>query len=158
MLRPEGNALAFRHELAREAVLEAIAPTRRLELHARVLAELRSSPAPDPARLAHHAEEAADREAVLAYAPVAAERAASLRAHREAKAQYARALRFADGLPQQRLGALLEAYSYECYVTDHLSDAIDACQAALNVWRNLGDRLKEGDTTGGSPGSSVLPA
>jgi DNA-binding CsgD family transcriptional regulator len=83
---------------------------------------------------------------VLAYAPVAAERAASLLAHREARAQYARALRFADGLPQERLGALLEGYSYECYVTDHLSEAIDACQAALNVWRSVGDRLKEGDT------------
>jgi DNA-binding CsgD family transcriptional regulator/tetratricopeptide (TPR) repeat protein len=146
MLRSAGDALNFRHELAREAVLEATAPTRRLELHALVLAELRSSPAPDPAQLAHHAEEAGDREAVLAYAPVAAERAASLRANREAKAQYARALRFADGLPQERLGELLEAYSYECYVTDHLGEAIDACLAALNVWRCVGDRLKEGDT------------
>jgi DNA-binding CsgD family transcriptional regulator len=140
------NALAFRHELARQAVLDAMAPPRRQELHARTLAALRASASPDLARLAHHAEGADDRDAVLTYAPAAAERAAALRAHREARAQYARALRFADELPELQRGALLEAYSYECYLTDHLDEAIVVCQEALNVWRRLGDRLKEGDT------------
>jgi DNA-binding CsgD family transcriptional regulator len=146
MLRSVGNMLVFRHELARAAVLEAIAPLRRSQLHTQVLALLRTVTPQEPARLAHHAEEAGDRKAVLAYAPLAAERAAALRAHREATAQYARALRFADGLPQEQLGTLLEAYSYQCYLTDHLSEAIDACQSALNVWRRVGHRLKEGDS------------
>jgi len=53
----------------------------------------------DLARLAHHAEAAGDREAVLEFAIAAAEQAAGLHAHREAAAQYARALRFADTLP-----------------------------------------------------------
>ena len=48
-------------------------------------------------RLAHHAEAAGDGAAVLRYAPAAGRaRAASLGAHREAAAQYGRALRFAD--------------------------------------------------------------
>jgi predicted ATPase len=145
MLRPAGNALAFRHELAREAVLDAIAPPRRLGLHARVLAALRTAPSPDQARLAHHAEEAADREAVLAYAPAAAERAAALSAHREAAAQYARALRFAGALAPERRGELLDARSHECYLTDQMAEAIDAGQAALHVWRQVGDRRREGD-------------
>lgn len=145
MLRAEANVLAFRHELAREAVLEATSPARRLDLHGRVLAALRTVPAPDPAQLAYHAEEAGDREAVLAYAPVAAARAATLQAHREAAAQYARALRFADGLPLPERGALLEAYSYECYLTDQVAEAIAASQVALAIWRQTGDQLKEGD-------------
>ena len=47
----------------------------------------------DPARLAHHAEAAGDADAVLEFAPAAADRANSTGAYREAAAQYARALR-----------------------------------------------------------------
>jgi len=47
-------------------------------LHWLTLAALKTSPATrhDLARLAHHAEGANDREAVLAYAPAAAQQAA----------------------------------------------------------------------------------
>jgi pimeloyl-ACP methyl ester carboxylesterase/DNA-binding CsgD family transcriptional regulator len=146
MLRPAEVELAFRHELAREAILEAIPPPRRLALHARVLAELVAVSSQDLARLAHHAEGAHDRAAVLAYAPAAAERAARLRAHREAAAQYARALRFADGLLPEHRAALLEARAQECYLTDQLPEAIDACEAALELRRQVGDPAKTGDT------------
>src|SRR5262249_44795406 len=61
-------------------------------------------------------------------------------------AQYARALRFADGLPCERRAELLQARSHECYLTDQMADAIDACQAALKIWRQLGDPLKEGNS------------
>jgi DNA-binding CsgD family transcriptional regulator/tetratricopeptide (TPR) repeat protein len=145
MLRAHANALAFRHELAREAVLDSIAPPRRQALHAQILAALRERSSHDLARLAHHAEEAGDREAVLIYAPAAAEQAATVWAHREAAAQYARALRFAGGLAAERRGALLNARAYECYVTDQMTDAIDSCQAAIAAWREAGDVPREGD-------------
>lgn len=145
MLRAHGNALTFRHELARAAVLDAIGPAGRLGLHRRVLAELRAGALDDLARLAHHAEEADDREAVLTYAPAAAERAAMLGAHREAAAQYARALRFAGGLPPKSCAALQAARSHECYLTDRMAEAIEACRMALHLWREAGEPLKEGD-------------
>ncbi len=145
MLRTAGNDLAFRHELAREAILDVIASPRRTHLHARVLAALRATPAPDLTRLSHHAEEAGDGEAVLGYAPAAAERAATLGAHREAAAQYARALRFASGLPPERRATLLQARSHECYLTDQMTEAIAAGEAALALWRQTGDQLREGD-------------
>ena len=98
MLTSEPAGVAFRHELARLAVEESVAPNRKLELHRAALAALADPPdgAPDLARLAHHAEAAGDADAVLRFAPAAAARAASLGAHREAAAQYARALRFGD--------------------------------------------------------------
>ena len=101
LLRGTDDGLTFCHDLAREAILAAIAPLRRRLLHARVLAALREVPETerDLARLAHHAEAAGDRAAVLEFATAAAEQAAALHAHREAAAQYARALRFADRLP-----------------------------------------------------------
>ncbi len=141
------DALLFRHELAREAMLGAMSPVRRLVLHRRVLAALENGPIQrrDLAQLAHHAEAAGNREAVLNYATVAAQQAASLRAHRQAAAQYARALRFADHLPPAERADLLERRSYECYLTALFHEAIAASEAALALRREAGDRLREGD-------------
>jgi DNA-binding CsgD family transcriptional regulator len=141
------DALTFRHELGREAILAVMSPVRRLVLHRRILAAMEqdSGLRQDEARLAHHAEAAGDRDAVLRYAPAAAQRAAALRAHREAAAQFARALRFADHLPSEQRAELLERRAHECYLTGLLEDAIAASQAAFTLWRAAGNRLKEGD-------------
>jgi DNA-binding CsgD family transcriptional regulator/tetratricopeptide (TPR) repeat protein len=147
MLTSESAGIAFRHELARLAVEESVAPTRRVELHRRALAALADPPrgAPDLARLAHHAEAADDRERVLRYAPAAAARAASLGAHREAAAQYGRALRFGDRLAPAERAQLLEDRARECYLTDQYDDGIAALEEALECRRSVGDRRKEGD-------------
>ena len=148
MLQGQAGGVGFRHELARLAVERALGPGRWADLHGRVLAALlaRGGAAPDPARLAHHADGAGDATAVLAHAPVAARRAAALGAHREAAAQYARALRFADGLAPAARAELLEGHSYECYLTDRMADAAASREQALGCWRALGDRRREGDT------------
>ena len=143
VLRPQGSGIAFRHELARRAVEESIDPVERADLIPRALAALGESG--DVARLAHHAEGAGDAEAVLRYAPAAAERAASLGAHREAAEQYARALRFSDGMSSDVVAELLESRAYECYLTEQLEDAVAAQSQALNLYRAAGNRLKEGD-------------
>ena len=67
------RGVAFRHELARLAVEDATSPTRRSSLHRRILAALACRPPGelDHARLAHHAEGAADANAVQEFAPVA---------------------------------------------------------------------------------------
>ena len=145
MTRLEGRAVAFRHELARLALEEEIPPRRRAALHRDVLERLDALGA-DPARLAHHAEAAGDGEAVLRHAPVAAERAARLGAHRQAAQQYARALRWADGLSPAKRAELLEHRSYECYLTDQIEDAIAAREQALATRRELGDGTAEGDS------------
>jgi hypothetical protein len=98
-----------------------------------------------PARLAHHVEEAGDAAAVLRHAPVAARRSARLRAHREAADHYDRAIRFADGLPEEERARLYEALSYECYLTAHIDRTMAARTAALKIWGDLGDRRKEGE-------------
>jgi predicted ATPase len=58
MLQGQAGGVGFRHELARLAVERTLAPGRRAELHGRALAALLTRPgaAPDPARLAHHAD------------------------------------------------------------------------------------------------------
>jgi DNA-binding CsgD family transcriptional regulator len=142
------DAITFRHELARLTVEETLSPDRRITLHRKALAALEAQPVErhDLARLAHHADAAGDTEAVLRFAPEAAARASSLRAHREAAAQYRRALRHARGLPPEQRAALLERYSDECYLTDEADEAIGSLYQAVECYQELGDRRGEGAT------------
>ena len=142
MLHEESDGVAFRHELARLAVESATTPYRRRELHAGVLTAL--LPTGDASRLAHHAEEAGDAAAVLAYAPAAARRAADVSAHREAAAQYERALRFADGLSAAERAALLAAYAHETHVIGRHATAVEAGAEAVAHYRAIGDTLRQG--------------
>jgi len=147
ILAAVGRGVAFRHELARLVVEEAISPERKLTLHngALVVLAARGRANPDVVALAHHADAAGDAESVLRWAPLAAERAAASGSHREAAALYARALRFASGLPLAERADLLERRAEECYLSAQIDAAIDAQQEAIECHRRRGDTLREGD-------------
>jgi DNA-binding CsgD family transcriptional regulator len=139
-------SVSFRHELARLAVEEATSPSRRLALHREALRALTGSARKiDPARIAHHADAAGDADAVLRSAPRAAERAAAAGAHREAAAQYARALSYAEDEPLAVRAELFERRAIECYTTAEFDEAIAAQRAALACQREMGDTLGEGN-------------
>jgi DNA-binding CsgD family transcriptional regulator/tetratricopeptide (TPR) repeat protein len=131
------GGVAFRHELARLVIDESMAPNRRVALHARALQAMGDSA--DPARRAHHAEGAGNARAVMRFAPEAARRASALGAHRESAAQYARALRFAEGLAPEARAELLERRAYECMLTDQTDKAVKALRDALALRDELGD-------------------
>lgn len=147
MLVSVDAGVAFRHELARIAVEEALSPIRSVALHRRMLAALSEPRAdrPDLERLAHHAEAAGDGDAVLRFAPEAAARAASLGAYREAAAQYARALRFAQGISTGRRAELHERRSEACYLADDQLDAITALREAIEGYRQVGAARRRAD-------------
>jgi DNA-binding CsgD family transcriptional regulator len=147
MLTGAGDRVGFRHELARLAIEGSLPPDRRLDFHRRALAALsdRREAATDLARLAHHAEGAADADAVLRLAPAAAEEAASVGARREALHQYERALRFSSGLRPEERADLLEAYAEEAYVIDMRDEAVSALDDALVIRRAAGDVISQGD-------------
>ncbi len=140
LLVHDGLTVTFRHELARQVVDGAIAPTRRVRLHHRLLAGLVDVGGIDPAVCAHHAELAGDPAAVLRYAPLAARRAGVLGAHREAVAQYERALRFAGGLAPRERATLLDEYTAELLVVNRQGDALESSTDAVASWRASGDR------------------
>jgi DNA-binding CsgD family transcriptional regulator len=141
VLTSEQGAVAFRHELARLTVEESLSPNRRLALNRAALAALAAPPtgAPDLARLAHHAEAAADAPAVLEFAPAAAAQAAARGAHRQAADQCSRALRFAESLPLARRADLLERFADELHLTDSGEEAMETGRQALACFRRLGD-------------------
>ncbi len=138
--------VSFRHEIVRQAILSALAPGRERVVHAELLDALRSGAVGqvELARLSHHASGAADAPAVLEYAVAAAAQARGLRSHREAAAQFARALAFAGADRAERAG-LLEPYAIECYLTGRLDEAIEACQQAVRLRESLGEQLPRGD-------------
>jgi DNA-binding CsgD family transcriptional regulator/tetratricopeptide (TPR) repeat protein len=139
ILVAEDGELRFRHELVRMAVEEAFAPRRKAELHGLVLAALEVRGNADPALLAHHAEGAGDAKAVLRHAPEAARRASALGAHREAAAQFERALRFSADIDAAKLAELHEGVAGEYSLLDRWEETEEALRAALVRRRELGD-------------------
>lgn len=145
LLHEHGGRLAFRHQLARDAIDATISAPRRRALHTAVLAALERAPAANRATLAHHAAEAGDADAVLRHALTAAREASALGAHREAHAQYARALPYLERLPDEEHTELLAAYAYECEIVDRHTEARDAWRTAIERWRAAGERERWAD-------------
>ena len=139
LLLPAGRSLRFRHELARLAVEDSISVMRQPGLHAAVLGHLSEQPEADAARLAYHADQAGDREAVLAHAPVAGETASRLGAHREAAAHYGRALAHAANTDAHVRAELLERHADESMAIDDESAALTSYDGAVAAWREVGD-------------------
>ena len=146
MLVSNNCAVAFRNELARLAIEDSIAPDRELQLHRTMLRalETRFNGAADPARLAHHAERAHEPEALLRFGRKAGERASVLGAHREAVAQYGRALTVADSLQFAERAELLQLYAHECLHVAQVDRAIEAQEQAVELFRQAGDPARQG--------------
>jgi DNA-binding CsgD family transcriptional regulator/tetratricopeptide (TPR) repeat protein len=145
LLVADSSSLWFRHELVRMAVAEAIAPHRNAELHARVLAVLQDIDGIDPAVLARHAEGADDVPMIRRHALAAARRSAARGAHREAAAQYQRALRYADTADRRGLAGLHEGLAAEYALLDRPDDAEAALRTALQHRRELGNTHRVGE-------------
>jgi DNA-binding CsgD family transcriptional regulator/tetratricopeptide (TPR) repeat protein len=144
LLVEDGRWLRFRHEIARLAVEQAVPARRRAVIHARILEGLRVLGCADDARMAFHAEAAGDRPGVLHFAPRAARQAAELGSHREAAAQYERALRCASGADPGVAAGLYSGLGYELMLLGRLQGAVEAGEQAVALWRQAGDRLREG--------------
>ncbi|WP_191907987.1 ATP-binding protein [Nocardioides cynanchi] len=143
LLKAEGDALRFRHELARRAIESEVPPHRCRAGHQALLDVLVEDDCDDEARLAYHAEEIGDPGLVARYAPPAARRAAELGAYRESAAQYERALRFPPD-DQHELAELYDEYADQLALVDSWPRAAEARERAIELWRELGDDRREG--------------
>jgi DNA-binding CsgD family transcriptional regulator/tetratricopeptide (TPR) repeat protein len=164
LLHMRGEALAFRHDLARRAVEDAISPIRRRELDRLVLRALDAGGA-DPARLVHHARRAGDAAAIGRFAPVAARAAAAAGGHHQALDHWEAALAAsartrAGGVRDAGAGAdgpgangasgpaeaeALEGVAVEAYLCGHPERALEARRALLALHEAEGDDLRVGD-------------
>jgi DNA-binding CsgD family transcriptional regulator/tetratricopeptide (TPR) repeat protein len=146
VLHPVEGGVAFRHELTRLALYQAIPPVLRRRLHRRALRALtagRAGPA-DPAHLAHHAEGTGDVAAIAAHVPPAAAAAIAVGARREAVAHLERALRPVVPLEaRQRLDLWTELGRLRFQLGDN-TGSVEAFERALDLAVALGERETEG--------------
>lgn len=143
----EGGGIAFRHELSRKAVLADVDPARRRELNRLALDVLKRGGGrrSDLALLVQYAAGAGDAAAVLEYGVAAARAAAAVGAHRQAAAHYARVMEHAADRPAAERAGYCEAYAEECVIVDALREAERGRRLALELRRETGDALKEGE-------------
>jgi DNA-binding CsgD family transcriptional regulator/tetratricopeptide (TPR) repeat protein len=135
LLVAQPGGVVFRHDLARLAVAAAVPPGPRVALHRSILRTLRVTGVRD---------EAQDGPAVLEHGLVAARAASEVGSHREAAAQYARVLRYGDQLAPRDRAEVYEAMAREIGLLDRWDESATAMEAALAIWREVGDDLRVG--------------
>jgi DNA-binding CsgD family transcriptional regulator/tetratricopeptide (TPR) repeat protein len=143
LLIKDGDDLRFRHEIARRAIEGAIPPYRKAAIHAKIMDALLSSGCVDDARLAFHAQGAGRTDLVLLHGSRAARRASELWAHREAAAQYERALRSAPDGDIRTRAELSDALAHELALLDRWEESAKVLTAALALWREAADPGRE---------------
>ncbi|SDH21851.1 Predicted ATPase [Leifsonia sp. 98AMF] len=132
------RGIAFRHELARLAIVDGTAEAVRRLLHQRLLEAFEAVRSTDHAVLTHHAVSAADPERTLRYARLAAAEATRAGAHSEAVAFLSLALErlTADSVDRAELLVVL---SDEQYMVGRLAEARESARAALDLLQRLAD-------------------
>ena len=143
------DGLTFRHELARQAVEQSLAPLRRRTLHRAVVAALQVEPAPDLARLVHHAAAADDGATVSRYAPLAGREAAAAGSHRQALAHFSAALRHGHRLADAELARLVDEHAWELYNAGRFTEALHGGERAVRLRRRGCPDATVGDAAGG---------
>jgi DNA-binding CsgD family transcriptional regulator/tetratricopeptide (TPR) repeat protein len=138
MLEADRTWVAFRHEIARQAVADQIPTVRSMELH-RVLLDALVAQDADPAVIVHHAVEIGDADAIATFGQAAARQAVRYSAHREALAHFERIGPLADRFEPAERAEIFELWSGTAVQTADLHDAIEVAVRGLDLYRKLGD-------------------
>jgi DNA-binding CsgD family transcriptional regulator/tetratricopeptide (TPR) repeat protein len=144
VLEVRADGVAFRHELARLALLRSIPRTRQAGLNQNVLELLLAQDRPDLSRVVHHAVAAGDVDTVLSKGQEAARQAARAGSHRQALAHYEQVVAHLSLLAPPQQARVLVDYSWELYVAQRWNDSVVAARRALKLWERMGDRVAEG--------------
>lgn len=145
LLTVDTDHCAFRHEIARHVIEQALSPSVRMELNRSAMQAFQDRTPDAAAKIVHHAVMARDAEAVLALAPRAAEAAARNGAHRQAAEHYETALTWGTQLADEARADLLEKSGFELQMTGRIPDAISRFREALALRESLGDMLAAGN-------------
>ena len=139
--RGAADAVAFRHELVRQVVLQRLGSAQQQALHARIVTLLESRVAGDVplARLVHHAAAAGDAARVLHLAPRAAIEASRLGAHHEAAQHLGLALRYVRQASAEQAAQLYQDWAIETAFALRVDDEVlQAHQHAIRIFRRIG--------------------
>jgi len=136
LLRIEDDTVAFAHDLQRRAIESSLTSAERRHLNQQVLSSLGKDA--DPSRLVHHAREAHDVEAIVQFAPIAAQRAMAIQSTREAVAHFRLLEPYLGRLPITEQADILEDWAREEYYLDNAT-SLELVDKAIEVRRSLKD-------------------
>jgi DNA-binding CsgD family transcriptional regulator/tetratricopeptide (TPR) repeat protein len=139
VLEADPAAVWFRHELARRAIEQELSATTRVACHRRVLAALAARPGVELSRLAHHAAQAGDPEAVAGHGLAAAREAAAAGAFSEALAHYDLVLGRAGPLGDGRRATVLEESVWVLYNLSRFEAAVTRAREVVRLRERTGD-------------------
>jgi DNA-binding CsgD family transcriptional regulator/tetratricopeptide (TPR) repeat protein len=137
----------FKHELFRRAIETSLSPLKRVYLNKRVIDVLEDTlrQKGDIERIVHHAKNANEYELVVQYVPLAAARAASLGAHKEAATLWQTGIEYYQGNDPEVLMELYTRFAYECYLTTNIKQAIVYTTKTLSLLMDQHDINKVGN-------------
>ncbi|MCE7010913.1 AAA family ATPase [Kibdelosporangium philippinense] len=144
ILQVHPDGVAFRHELARQAIELSLPMLRRRGLHQAVVTALLGRSRLDLDRLIHHAVRAGDTDAVVAHSAQAARQAAAARSHRQALAHFEAAVKHANRFEPAERAALLVDYAWELHNAHHFLDALTSAEQAVSIYSGLNDPVALG--------------
>ena len=159
LLTHTDEGIAFRHELARQAVDSTIPPGGTPRLHQRLLTSLEQVEPLDPATLTHHAQAARDSVRTVTYARAAATEALAAASNTEAAAFLEIALEHLPGSapPAERAGCLM-LLAQQLYLTARLGTPPPAPAPASPSGTRRAARTASPKHTLRSPSLSTSPA
>lgn len=133
--------VAFRHELARRVLEDALPPLRRWQLHAALLQDLSARPARPGllARQVHHAAAAGLSDRVWEMAPRAAAEAAAVASYRAAVRLQQLALEHGADAPPAERAELLDRLALHLHNIQAADESQAALREALALKRAAGD-------------------
>lgn len=134
----------FRHELARQAVVETLPEPRKRDCHRLFLDLLQGSHNIPPALIAHHADGAGDSAAAISWSRSAAKIASEAGAHRQAAGHLHRSRLHAERAAPHLVSDLLEAEADERHTYDDPNTVVSLRRRVLDLRRSKKDRRGEG--------------
>ncbi|HKH62861.1 MAG TPA: AAA family ATPase [Flavitalea sp.] len=146
LLVKEGHIM-FKHELFRRTIEASLSPLKRIALNKTVLDLFKENfeQHEQLERIIHHAKNANEYELVVCYAPLAARHAALVGAHTESRRLFFTAIEYYQGNDKDVLIEFYEPYAYECYLTNHVKEAIIYSTKSLTIWKEKNNKEKIGN-------------
>jgi tetratricopeptide (TPR) repeat protein len=141
MLLGSESTVAFRHELARQAIETSLTAGERLQANRLVVDALLGRPDVEPSRLIHHAEHSGKDDVVVSHGPAAALEAARLGAHRQAAGVLRVVLEHRARLRPTEVADLLTRRAYSLYLVNEYEAALACAEDGVSAAEQAGDAL-----------------
>lgn len=139
--------ISFKHELFRRTIEASLSPLVKIDYNKKILELFLENfeQKEKIEQIVHHAKNANEYDFVVHYAPIAAQKAASVGAHTEAAKLYLSAIEYYQGNDEDTLIGFYESYAYECYLTNQIREAIIYTAKSLALWEKKNEPEKIGN-------------